>query len=413
MKRRILILAESLPYPTLKGGDLRTWQNVNALSSFAEVGVFGLCSNDIRRHNTPEIPLAFWSASSDPALAYPPPAGVRLPGRQWLLEPLGHPSDLYVSGGAARELSDLVERFRPAALVIEGLWLRGYLDVIRSAGCRCILDCHNVEASVLRELARASTSDDLESRVLRDVLPARTEAIERAAVHAVDQLWVCSPDDERRLRALYAPAAPISVIPNGIRVEDYDGHRGDGSQSGDTSLTILFTGFFAYRPNEIAAMFLVEHVFPRLTSAWSNCRLLLVGARPSEALRAAAASDERIVVTGAVRDIRPWLAGATALVVPLFHGGGTRLKVLEAFAAGLPVISTAKGAEGLDVRDRTHLLLADTAGEFVDAALALWHDRALATRLAENARTLVADRYSWETIRHPIEQAIDALVASA
>jgi polysaccharide biosynthesis protein PslH len=406
------VLAESLPYPTLKGGDLRNWQNVSALASFAEVGVFGLCSNDVRRESSPGLPLAFWATSTDPALAYPPPAGVRLPGRAWLLEPLGHPSDLYFSDAAAGELSRLIESFRPDVVVVEGLWLHGYLDVVRAAGCSCILDCHNVEAAVLRELARARTGQDLESRVIRDVLPARTESIERNAVRAADQLWVCSRDDERRLLELYAPAAPISVIPNGIRLEDYGSQDVRDRQPCEVPLTLVFTGFFAHTPNAIAAMFLVEELFPRLASACETCRLLLVGARPSEALRAAAARDRRIEVTGAVRDIRPWLVGATAMAVPLSHGGGTRLKVLEAFAAGLPVISTAKGVEGLDVRDGTHLLVTETAGGFVEAALALWRDPALAVRLAGNARMLVAERYSWDALRPPIRHAINALMAS-
>lgn len=413
MKPRVLVLAESLPYPTLKGGDHRTWRNVNALASFADVGVFGLCSNDVRRHEVPDIPLAFWLASTDPALAYPPPVGHRLPARRWLFEAAGHPSDLYLSEGAARELSDLVARFRPAAIVVEGVWLRGYLEVVRGAACRCILDCPNVEAALFRELASATTADDLESRVIRDVLPPRTERLERAAIQAADQIWVCSAADERRLRALYTPSAPIRVIPNAINIEDYAGVAANRRSDAEVPLTLLFTGFFPYRPNGIAAMFLVDEVFPRLAAAYPECRLLLVGAGPSEALKAAAARDQRIVVTGAVRDMNPWLARATALAVPLFQGGGTRLKMLEAFAAGLPVISTAKGAEGLDARHGTHVLLAERAEEFVDAALAIARDRMLAARLAERARALVADRYSWQTTAPAIRDSFDAVVAAA
>lgn len=406
----MLVLAEALPHPTLKGGDLRTWQNVSALASFAEVGVFGLCSNDVRRHVPPAIPLAFWAASTDPALAYPPPASLRLPERAWLLQPRGHPSDLYFSDAAAAELARLIESFRPDAVVVEGLWLHRYLDVIRAAGCACILDCHNVEAAVFRELASARAGQDLESRVIRDVLPARTESIERDAVRAADRLWVCSRDDEQRLVELYAPTAPICVIPNGIRLEDYGSADVEDREPCQAPLTLVFTAFFPHTPNAIAAMFLVEEIFPRLASACATCRVLLVGARPSTALRTAADRDSRIIVTGTVRDIRPWLAGATAMVVPLFHGGGTRLKVLEAFAARLPVISTTKGAEGLAVRDGTHLLTAETADAFVDAALTLWRDPVLAVRLARRARQLVVERYSWGALRAPIRNAIDELV---
>ena len=178
---RVLVLAESLPYPTLKGGDLRTWQNVNALASVADVGVFGLCSNDRRRDRRPDLDLLCWTTSTDAALTSPPPKGVRLAARAWLLDPRGHPSDLYFSEDAARELAQLLAGLRPDVVLLEGLWLQRYLGIVRAAGCRTILDCHNVEAALFRELAQAVDRHDLEGRIVRDVLPARTEAIERDA----------------------------------------------------------------------------------------------------------------------------------------------------------------------------------------------------------------------------------------
>jgi glycosyltransferase involved in cell wall biosynthesis len=406
----VLVLAESLPWPTLKGGDLRTWQNVNALSAGASVGVFGLCSNDARRHTPPPLPLAFWTTSTDRALASPPPKGVRLAARAWLLDPAGHPSDLYYSEAAAAELAGLLARFRPDVVLIEGLWQHGYLEVLRAAGCTTVLDCQNVEAAVFHELARASEGQDLEGRVMREVLPGRTEAIERAAVAAVDQLWVCSDEDEDRLLGMYAPRAPIVVIPNGIRMADYPAPPcGPGSPRKDR-LTLVFPGMFSYLPNALAAAFLVDELLPRLAAI---CRapwqLQLVGPMPTPGMSAAAARDSRIVVTGPVRDLRPLLAGATAMPVPLFQGGGTRLKVLEAFATGLPVVSTAKGVEGLGAADGTHLLIAEAADAFAEGVLAVWRDGALAHRLAVNARALVEERFSWDVVGPRIRLAVESL----
>jgi glycosyltransferase involved in cell wall biosynthesis len=407
---RVLVLAESLPYPTVKGGDLRTWQHVNLLASFASVAVFGLCSNDRRRLVVPDVPLAGWAASTDPTLTSPPPKGVTIAARAWLLDPAGHPSDLYFSDGAARELSSLLARFRPDVVVVEGLWLHRYIEVVRAAGCRVVLDCHNVEAAIFRALAATSTRADLEGRVVRDVLPGRTEVIERRAIGAVNQVWVCSDEDARLMRDLYDSPTPVVVVPNGIQPEAYDAGRvGPPRPSAGRSLTLLFPGIFAYLPNAFAAAFLVEEIFPQLAAACAACRVLLVGPMPAPDLVAAAARDARLVVTGAVPDVRPYLAEATAMAVPLFHGGGTHLKVLEAFAAGLPVISTAKGAEGLDVHDGVHLLIAESAGEFVDAAMAMWRDPRLAERLAMNARAAVVERFSWATIGAHVRRAIGAL----
>jgi glycosyltransferase involved in cell wall biosynthesis len=407
---RILLLAESLPFPTLKGGDLRVWQNVNALASCARIGVFGLCSNDRRRETAPDLALAFWTASADPALAIPPPKGVRLPARAWLLDPGGHPSDLYFSDAAAREVERLLQSFVPDVVLAEGLWLHRYLDLARAAGCMTILDAFNVEALVFRELAPVSSGPDLPERVRREILPQRTEAIEREAVGQVDQLWVCSAEDESRMREMYRPRAPITVIPNGIRVDDY---RSDPAANGrhppGSPLTVVFPGFFAHPPNGVAAEFLVEEIFPRLVRECEASRLLLVGGMPPPRLHAAATRDERIVVTGAVRDVRPYLSRATVMAVPVFQGGGTRLKILEGFASGLPVVSTAKGAEGLGARDGTHLVLAESADEFVAAIVAVARDPELADRLAGNARALVAERFSWESIGGRIRDAVARL----
>lgn len=407
---RVLVLGESLPFPTLKGGDLRNWQQVNALADFAEVAVFGLCSNDRRRDVVPDVPLAGWAAATDPALAYPPPTGVKLAARAWLLEPGGHPSDLYFSEDGAREVSRLLAEFRPAVVVGEGLWMHRYLDVVRATGVRTVLDCYNVEAAIARELAEVDQRPGLEGRVVRDVLPARTEDIERAAVRAADQVWVCSDADARRTRALYAPSTPPVVVPNAIRTSDYVLRP---PRPAAAPLVVVFPGFFPHRPNAVAARFLVEEMFPRLARVAGDCRLVLVGAAPPEELLHAAAREPRIVVTGAVADVRPHLAEATVMAAPVFQGGGTRLKILEAFATGVPVISTPKGAEGLDVRDGVHLRFAETADAFTRAAVALWRDGGEAERLRTNARALVEDRYSWSVVGPIVRDAVTALAGGA
>lgn len=416
-RSRVLVLAESLPWPSAKGGDLRTWQNVNALAAVAEVGVFGLCSNDTRRTWPRDLPLAFWTTSSDPALTSPPPKHLRLAARAWLLDPQGHPSDLFHSAGAADELARVVRDFRPDCVLVEGVWLHGYLSALRAAGTRVILDCFNVESALYRELAATTPHTGLEGRVIRDVLPARTETIERAAVGSVDQVWVCSDEDERRLRAAYAPARPVVVIPNGLPIGTEAGRSATGAgctEASRSSLTVVFPALFSYFPNALAAEFLIEQLLPRLAAAAAPvpCRIVLAGGMPTEVMCDAARRDPRVVVTGAVKEMSPHLNAASVMAVPLFHGGGTRLKILEAFASGLPVVSSAKGAEGLGAEHRRHLLIADTPEEFVDAILEVWRDPILAGRLVACARTLVVEGLSWAVIAPRVHRAFEQLLAA-
>ena len=124
---------------------------------------------------------------------------------------------------------------------------------------------------------------------------------------------------------------------------------------------------------------------------------------------AAAARDPRIEVTGQVVDTLPYMRAATVLPIPLQEGGGTRFKALEAFASGLPVVSTAKGVEGLDVTAGEHYLQAETTTEFVDAIATLLEDEALRRRLADRALTVVRDSYSYPVAERRIHEALAGL----
>jgi glycosyltransferase involved in cell wall biosynthesis len=410
------VIAENLPYPTFKGGDLRNWQNVNALMKIGEVGVFGLCSNDTRRA-VPQPELALWRSSADPDLAFPPQENRKLAARGWLVSESGHPADLYYSERAAAEIEDLVSEFDPHLIVLERLWLHRYINHVNGPNRRIVLDNHNVEAALYRQIAASMDGDDLRGRLMRSALPARTEMIERQAVQAVDQVWVCSNEDERLLGALYGATAPIRVVPNGLDIDGYNAvHNGVCARPKTVLVNdkaVIFPAMFAYSPNARSADFLIEQVFPRLLATAPNCQLLLIGGMPTPQMIEAAIKESRIVVTGAVPDVRPYLAAASLMIVPLFEGSGTRYKILEAFAAKVPVISTAQGAQGLEVEDGKYLLIAESAGEFADAAKRLWADKRLAHELTESALALVKERYSWQAVSRSIEKAVNELTTTS
>jgi glycosyltransferase involved in cell wall biosynthesis len=141
-----------------------------------------------------------------------------------------------------------------------------------------------------------------------------------------------------------------------------------------------------------------------------EARLTLVGRDPSARMMAAARDDSRITITGSVADPAEYLNRSQICIVPLRRGGGTRLKILEAFASGCPVISTRKGAEGLSVIDGKHLLFAETAEDFVAAAKRLRQDAALRREIVSQANGLVLSQYSTESGRQHLENAIFKLV---
>jgi glycosyltransferase involved in cell wall biosynthesis len=297
------------------------------------------------------------------------------------------------------ELDKLLAEFAPEIVVLETLWLHRYVDYFKMRGCRVILDAHNVEGPLHASIAAATLGG---GRWLRHKLAEHVGRIEAATLNKVDQIWVCSATDAALVEKQSHPRSPIAVIPNTLDVSHYSWLP----PALPREPTLLFPALFSYPPNEKAALYLCQQIWPRLITHIPTARLLLVGGQPTPALVAASQRDPSIRVTGTVYDIRPYLAEAFAMPVPIFEGGGTRYKILEAFASGVPVVSTAKGVEGLAVKPGVHYLAAETAGEFVAALVALHRDPDLARRLADRARALVSTHYSWGAAAQAIETAL-------
>jgi polysaccharide biosynthesis protein PslH len=389
---RSLVVAVALPLPASSGDALRTWQNVVALTDAGPVGVFGLRADDPAP--PPRAGIELWRSSSDPSLTDP----TVLSSLDWLRDPVAVPWDQYYSPSALAELEGAINEFRPDVVVLEEVWLYRYIEALRGRDWRVVLDVYSIESTLNRELASHS------SRVgaaVRAEFARRIELIETAAFRAVDQVWVCSRADADAVRAYPGSTTSIALVPNTIDVARYHMVEPYRPRS-----TMVFPAMFAYRPNEEAALFLAREVVPRLAPRFADLQLLLVGRNPTRAMRDAAASDPRITVTGAVTDVRPYLAESGAMPIPLFDGTGTRLKALEAFAAGVPVVSTAKGVEGLDAEVEIHFLRAEDSDEFVAALARLWSDPATASRLVDRARSFVHERYSWDVARRAVVEAL-------
>ena len=291
-----------------------------------------------------------------------------------------------------------MRRFEPRLVVVGHLWLHTYLDPLRELGCRLVLDAHNLEGPLHAELTRDQPD------LLRVRLTETAFEIEARAFASVDQVWACSAADARQAREIYPATAPIAVVPNTVDTDRLA--RAEPPAGGPV---LLYPGAFGYPPNRTAVRWLLDEIFPALVSARPDARLVLVGGLPTEDMLAAAARDSRIEVTGAVPDTAPFFDSATVVPVPLREGGGTRFKVLEALAAGVPVVSTAKGVEGLELSPGEDYLPAETTDEFVEAISGLAGDGSMRRAFAERGRTTVERRFSFEVAREAVRGALAAI----
>ncbi len=262
-----------------------------------------------------------------------------------------------------------------------------------STGVPSILDIHNIEHDVLRRIAASGSP----ARRLFNQIEYRK--YRREEIDAWRRMFGCvatSAGDAGTVSR--ATKRQVEVVPNGVDLDAFSRLPLDGADP----RALVFVGAMRYRPNADAARFFVEEILPRLRVMIPGAELTIVGADPPPDV-VALGEMPGVRVTGTVPNVRPWMRNAGVVVVPLLSGGGTRLKILEAFAMGRPVVSTSIGAAGIEARDGEHLLLADRPETFARAVTRLATEPGLRERLVEQAYALVRDRYQWSAAAGRLE----------
>jgi glycosyltransferase involved in cell wall biosynthesis len=249
-----------------------------------------------------------------------------------------------------------------------------------------VLDLHNVESALVRSMAALRPAP---VRMALGLEARRLRRIEEAALRSFDAVAVVSETDRARLRS---EDARILVCPNGWDAAEL-------IPLGDEQI-VVFVGLLGWGPNIDAAVWLAQEVWPAVRNRVPRAKLLLVGRDPAR--RVLDLRNDTIEVTGSVPDVRPYLSRARVATAPLRAAGGSRLKILEALAAGRPVVATSTGAEGLADLVDSGIVVADSAPATVDAIVALLQDRERAAALGRAGHEAVSDRYSWDTTLRPL-----------
>lgn len=212
-----------------------------------------------------------------------------------------------------------------------------------------------------------------------------------------------SEQERRLLISQIGTETPIVVTPNCIDLASYMQVSREPRPD-----TLIFTGSFTYQPNYEAMVWFIEHVFPLVQAVRPGVELIITGNHADRPLPPA----RNVTLTGFVEDVRTWIASSWVALAPIWTGGGTRLKILEAMALHTPVVATSKGAEGLDVRHGDHLLLADEPQDFARAVLRLLQDRAARDRVAQGGRDLVRQQYDWAATLPGFRNMVEQMVAN-
>ncbi|HHS97028.1 MAG TPA: glycosyltransferase [Chloroflexi bacterium] len=218
------------------------------------------------------------------------------------------------------------------------------------------------------------------------------------------QAYVACSEQDASIIDRDAPGIPHLVIPNGADLSKFT--PSGRKRAGDP--TLLYVGSMNYYPNIDAMLYFFHEMYPSIREAVPNVRVWIVGHAPPPKILELG-NLPGVTVTGTVPDPWPYYDQADVFIVPLRLGGGTRLKIIEAMAMGLPVVSTTVGAEGVEIRPGQNILIADDPESFVAAVLRLLTDRHLAKRIAEEGRRL-AERYDWSELTRPYADLAEQVV---
>lgn len=261
---------------------------------------------------------------------------------------------------------------------------------------------HNVESQLLERRAEAETNP-LARWYLR--IQARFQRREEERwCGRVDLNVTVSADDRDTLREI-VPGAPVEVVPNGVDVEKFSPKAGTEERE-----ELVFVGGAGWFPNRNGMEHFADEILPEIRSRTGReVPVTWVGGADEE-LKRRFRREHDVRMTGYVEDIRPQVRAAACYVVPLRVGGGSRLKILDAWAMGKAVVSTSRGCEGLDARDGENILIRDDPDAFAEAVCRVLEEESLRNRLGRSARKTAVETYSWEKIGGEMNRAYRSLI---
>jgi polysaccharide biosynthesis protein PslH len=382
-------------HPTRSGGQIRTFEILKQLHRRHEIHFAAL--------DLPEPGVGVARSSEYCTHAYPVPHFVPTAGSVRYYSTVS-------AGFFCSRLPQAVLRYRSAALKrqVEALTRQGKFDGIvcdfLSAAInipdlsRAVLFQHNVESVIWAR--DAEHAGPLLHRIYLREQHDRMLLYEKRVCQAVKRVVAVSESDVETMRSLYG-AEHTHAVPTGVDLDYFAPPR-----SATSTTDLVFIGSMDWRPNIDGIRWFAAEVLPLIRRRRPDCSLAVVGRRPTAEIRQLVERDPRIHVTGTVDDVRPYLWESAVSIVPLRVGGGTRLKIYEAMAARIPVVSTTIGAEGLDVRDGENIAIADSAASFAERCLDLLDNADARRTQCQAAWEMVSACYSWDVAARKFEQLL-------
>jgi glycosyltransferase involved in cell wall biosynthesis len=388
---RILWLVPYNPWPRHHGGKLRTWALITGVATEGSK-ITVLYANDDGSPPPPPVKHITWREYK--------PRPRRTLSAKLRSAFSAYPEAAWVgwNADADRWIREHAPEFDVA--VLEQAHMSIYARSVTGIP-RLVLDAQNIEHRLVRQLADHQARFRGRARLLLDA--AKFARIERGLFSRADLITACSDDDAAQVASM-AHTARVVVRPNGVDLEEYRYQ----DPTDDLPLNVVMTGTLGYLPNLDAAHWIHDDIWPRIRAKVPKANLNLVGANCPPSLAALDAPTDGFNVVGFVEDVRPWLHRSRVFLMPLRAGSGTRLKALQAMAAGCPIVSTAQGVEGLGA-DGASVRIEETAEDLAEEVVKLLLDEAQRLAQARSARAHVERGFAWDRITADLRDDFESL----
>jgi len=416
-RKKILFVAGRPPFPLDTGAKIRSWHILSGFCRDYDVDV--LLYQDMA-HNSSWIVAAEKLGVKNLVQLKNTMLNCQVSPQMFIRAVLrGLPGTVlkYQTSTMTKMFQDMLMAGDYSLVHIEHVHLSSLFAHVADAHIVCSLDAHNVETQIVRRMI------DMESSFIKKMAlrihAANMLRFEKQAFFNADLVFAVSDEDVSTIESMSDKTTSVALVENGVDITYFSPepkNKGENtvvntmSHSISMEQSLVFVGSMDWLPNIDGVKWFVNEVLPLIRANKTECRLVVVGRNPHQSISVLDSPENGVFITGTVDDVRPFVRHATVVVVPLRYGGGTRLKILEAFAMSVPVVSTSLGCEGIKYEDSCHLLLADTPNEIAEKCCFLMENRAKADEIAQNARELVLGKYSWEAITGKMLIALDAAI---
>jgi glycosyltransferase involved in cell wall biosynthesis len=383
---KILFLSSWFPYPPINGAKIRVYNLIRELAKYHEISLLSFVrtfSLDEAMQNTSYLRQYCKSVQVVPAISYYPNTLSALLGLfsrkpRSVIQTYSHKMSELLKEALITESFDVM-----VASEVNMPYLVSQL-ASEVTGIPKIIDA--IELSLAKDAY--NNAGTTSQRVRNGLTWLKLKGFTKSVLQNVEACTVPSEQEKQNVLEIIPTYTNVKVIPHSLDLTHYTLPVGNPYPD-----SLVYTGSFTYFANLDAMDYFLKEIYPQIKLSAPKVRLQVIGDTGNAHIERWS-TDESVTFTGLIQDVRPKIEKSWVTIVPLRYGAGTRLKIIESLALGTPVVSTYKGAEGLDVTDGKNILLAETPSEFANAVLRVLHNSDLRKSLSREGRGLVVEKYS-------------------